>query len=63
MNLGRENEIVEFKETSGEINEAVIDIVAMLNKHGRGHFGNFQESYLKGKFHPDNFQFALNKFY
>ena len=36
MNLGRENEIVEFKETSGEINEAVIDIVAMLNKHGRG---------------------------
>ena len=31
MNLGRENEIVEFKETSGEINEAVIDIVAMLN--------------------------------
>ena len=36
MNLGRENEIVEFKETSGEINDAVIDIVAMLNKHGRG---------------------------
>ena len=34
MNLGRENEIVEFKETSGEINEAVIDIVSMLNKHG-----------------------------
>ena len=25
MNLGRENEIVVFKETSGEINEAVID--------------------------------------
>lgn len=36
MNLGRENEIIEFKETSGEINDAVIDIVAMLNKHGRG---------------------------
>ena len=31
MNLGRENEIVEFKETSGEINEAVIDIVHILH--------------------------------
>ena len=30
MNLGRENEIVEFKETSGEINEAVIVIVHIL---------------------------------
>jgi len=30
MNLGRENGIVEFKETSWEINEVVIDIVHIL---------------------------------
>ena len=30
MNLGRENEIVEFKGTCWEINEAVIDIVRIL---------------------------------
>lgn len=36
MNLGIENELIEFKKTTSEINEAIIDIAAMLNKHGRG---------------------------
>jgi len=34
MKVGRENEILEFKRTTGELNEAVISISAILNKHG-----------------------------
>ena len=36
MNLGRENETLEFKKTTGEVNAAMDDIVAILNKHGAG---------------------------
>ncbi len=36
MNLGRENEFLEFKKTTGEAREAMRSISAMLNKHGRG---------------------------
>lgn len=36
LNLGEESEIVEFKKSTSEINEAIIDITAMLNKHGKG---------------------------
>ena len=36
MNLGKESEILEFKETTSELEDAIIDITAMLNKHGRG---------------------------
>ena len=36
MNLGRENEYVEFKKTTGEVHDAMRSISAMLNKHGRG---------------------------
>ncbi|MBA7527060.1 hypothetical protein ES705_19233 [subsurface metagenome] len=32
----RESEIVEFKRSTAELKKAVISIVAMLNKHGRG---------------------------
>lgn len=41
MNLGSENETVEFKKSTGEHKEALQAISAMLNKHGRGelHFG------------------------
>lgn len=35
MNLGCESEILEFKETTRELPEAIIDIVAILNKHNR----------------------------
>ncbi len=31
----KETETVEFKKTTAELKEAVISIVAMLNKHGR----------------------------
>ena len=36
MNLGRESELVEFKESTARLSEALNDIVAMLNKHGHG---------------------------
>lgn len=34
MNLGSENETVEFKKSTGERKEALQAISAMLNKHG-----------------------------
>ncbi|MDO4960344.1 MAG: putative DNA binding domain-containing protein [Eubacteriales bacterium] len=36
MNLGIEDETLEFKKTTGELNEAMNSVSAMLNKHGRG---------------------------
>lgn len=36
MNLGRENEIVEFKQSTSELDDAMKDISAMLNKHNKG---------------------------
>lgn len=36
MNLGKETETLEFKKTTGEINAAMVSIVAILNKHGIG---------------------------
>ena len=36
MNLGKESETKEFKETTAELEEALIDMTAMLNKHGHG---------------------------
>lgn len=36
MNIGQEDETLEFKKTTGELNEAMNSISAMLNKHGHG---------------------------
>ncbi len=36
MNLGRESETTEFKKSASELKEAVISIVAILNKHRKG---------------------------
>lgn len=36
MNLGKENEQREYKETTSELNTALEDICAILNKHGSG---------------------------
>lgn len=36
MNLGIEDEILEFKKTIDELDEAMVSICAMLNKHGKG---------------------------
>lgn len=36
INLGKESELVEFKKSTSELNEAIISISAMLNKNGKG---------------------------
>ena len=36
MNLGKENETLEFKKTTGELRDSMDDVCAMLNKHGYG---------------------------
>lgn len=50
----REDEITEFKKTTGELNEAMVSIAAILNKHGHGtvYFG------LKNNGSP--FSFSIN---
>lgn len=35
MNLGKENETTEFKETASELRQALMDMSAILNKHGK----------------------------
>ncbi len=51
MNFGQEDEILEFKKTTGEINEAMQSICAMLNKHGHGtlYFGVWPNGEAKGQ--------------
>lgn len=36
MNLGKESETVEFKVSASELEDALVDIVAILNKHSEG---------------------------
>lgn len=36
MNIGTENETLEFKKSTSELTEGVISLAAMLNKHGEG---------------------------
>lgn len=51
MNLGKENETTEFKETTSEKNEACDSIVAILNKKGQGtlYFGVKNNGEIKGQ--------------
>ena len=36
MNIGRENENIEFKRSVSETKEGIASIRSMLNKHGKG---------------------------
>ena len=36
MNFGKENESLEFKKTTGELRDAMDDVVSILNKIGKG---------------------------
>lgn len=51
MNFGQEDEILEFKKTTGEINEAMQSICAILNKHGHGtlYFGIWPNGEARGQ--------------
>ena len=51
MNLGKENETIEFKKTTGELKEAIKSICAMLNKRGFGtiYFGVLSNGEIEGQ--------------
>lgn len=51
INFGHESEELEFKKTTGEMREAMIDIVAILNKHEQGvlYFGISPNGDIKGQ--------------
>ncbi|MDR1953758.1 MAG: putative DNA binding domain-containing protein [Clostridiales Family XIII bacterium] len=36
MNFGKETETLEFKKTTGELNEGIVSIASILNKHSKG---------------------------
>ena len=36
MNFGMESEIIEFKKSTSELNDGIISLSSMLNKHGEG---------------------------
>lgn len=50
MNFGNESEIKEFKESTGEMYQAIEAIAAILNKHSCGelYFGVKDDGTLKG---------------
>lgn len=56
MNLGNESETKEFKESTGEIHQAIEAIAAILNKHSRGvlYFGIKDDGTLKGQIVQDS---------
>ncbi len=51
MNLGKESETIEFKESTGEKHQALESIAAILNKHGYGelYFGVKDNGEVKGQ--------------
>lgn len=51
MKIGRENEILEFKKSSGELKEGIISIAAILNKHKNGelYFGIRNDGLIVGQ--------------
>ena len=51
MNLGKESETVEFKESTGEKHQGLESIAAILNKHGYGElfFGVYDNGEVKGQ--------------
>ncbi len=56
MNFGNENEIIEFKESTGELHQAIESISAIINKHGYGKvlFGVFDNGDIKGQIVADS---------
>lgn len=51
MNLGKETELVEFKESTSQTSRALEALAAMLNKHGKGtvYFGVSDNGDIKGQ--------------
>lgn len=51
MNIGSETEQIEFKKSNGEINEGIVSIAAILNKHQSGelYFGVKNDGTVLGR--------------
>lgn len=51
MNLGKENEILEFKKSTAELDKAICNIASILNKHGHGtlYFGVSPDGEVTGQ--------------
>ena len=51
MNIGSESERTEFKQTTGELKDAMNAVCAMLNKHcyGEVYFGVDDKGYVRGQ--------------
>ncbi|MCR4660924.1 MAG: putative DNA binding domain-containing protein, partial [Clostridia bacterium] len=56
MELGKESEILEFKESTGERHEACESIAAIINKHGYGtlYFGVYDNGEIRGQIINDS---------
>ncbi|MDR1559710.1 MAG: ATP-binding protein, partial [Clostridiales bacterium] len=56
MIFGKESETVEFKKTTGELNDALKDVAAILNKHNRGelYFGIRNDGTVLGQMISDS---------
>ena len=65
LNFGRESEELEFKESTGELHDAVIDIAAMLNRHEKGnlYFGVLPNGDVKGLPIVDSTLTNISKYY
>lgn len=56
MNLGMESEILEFKESTAELHQAIESVASILNKHGYGelYFGVKDNGEIKGQIIKDS---------
>ena len=51
MNFGMESETIEFKKSTSELNDGIISLTSMLNKHGEGilYFGIKNDGTICGR--------------
>ena len=63
MNFGMESEIIEFKKSTSELNDGIISLSSMLNKHGEGtlYFGvKNDDTVIEKKHNRINFKRYFN---
>lgn len=56
MNFGKESETIEFKESTGELHQAIESIASIVNKHSYGelYFGVKDNGDIKGQIITDS---------
>ena len=60
MNFGKESETIEFKESTGELHQAIESIASIVNKHSYGelYFGVKDNGDIKGQIITDSRYYA-----